>query len=66
MYVSSDKRFKFDPKLRKCIFLGCIEGIKGFKFWDSKAKKMVISRNAVFSEAFMLKVSPDEENISLS
>ncbi len=55
MHVSSDERSKLDPKSRQCIFLGYEKGVKGYKLWDPKANKVVISRDVVFDEKSMLK-----------
>ena len=69
---ASDERSKLDPKSNKCIFIGYMKGVKGYKFWDPVAKKMVISRDAVFDEQFILQqkdksyVPTDDENSSSS
>ncbi|KAL0297634.1 UNVERIFIED_CONTAM: Retrovirus-related Pol polyprotein from transposon TNT 1-94 [Sesamum radiatum] len=54
VHVPSDERSKLDPKSKQCIFLGYKKGVKGYKFWDPAARKMVISRDAVFDEQSML------------
>ncbi|KAE8672700.1 putative ribonuclease H protein [Hibiscus syriacus] len=40
--VPADERSKLDAKSKECIFLGYNKGVKGFKFWDPVAKKIVI------------------------
>ena len=50
VHISSDERSKLDPKSKKCIFIGYVKGVKGYNFWDPVAKKMVISRDAIFYE----------------
>ena len=55
VHVQSGERSKLDLKLRKCIFLGFEEGVKGYRLWDLILKKTVISRDVIFDEAFMLK-----------
>ncbi|KAE8699949.1 hypothetical protein F3Y22_tig00110569pilonHSYRG00219 [Hibiscus syriacus] len=52
-----------DPNLmqnrRSAFFLGYKKGVKGFKFWDPVAKKIVISRDVVFDEQSMLQQKKD-------
>jgi hypothetical protein len=55
VHVPSEERSKLDPKSRQCVFLEYGKEVKGYKFWDSKANKAVISRDVVFDENFMLK-----------
>ncbi|KAL4360887.1 hypothetical protein GQ457_04G022640 [Hibiscus cannabinus] len=50
VHVPGDERSKLDAKSKKCIFLGYKKGVKGYKFWDPVAKKMVISRDTIFNE----------------
>ena len=54
MHVSSEERSKLDVMFRKCIFLGYPKSVKGFKLWDSKVNKVVISRDAICDEKSML------------
>ncbi|KAL4292152.1 hypothetical protein GQ457_14G024210 [Hibiscus cannabinus] len=60
VHVPSDERSKLDAKSKKCIFLGYKKGVKGYKFWDPVAKKMVISRDAIFDEQSMLQQKQDK------
>ncbi|CAJ2662759.1 unnamed protein product [Trifolium pratense] len=55
VHISSEDRSKLDPKSKKCVFVGYSKGVKGFKLWDPVSKKMVLSRDVVFDEQFMLK-----------
>ncbi|KAK4411836.1 Retrovirus-related Pol polyprotein from transposon TNT 1-94 [Sesamum angolense] len=55
-----DERSKLDPKSKQCIFLGYKKGVKGNKFWDPAARKMVISHDAVFDEQSMLQQCQNE------
>ncbi|KAE9586444.1 putative RNA-directed DNA polymerase [Lupinus albus] len=57
VHVPSDERSKLDLKSKRCIFIGYTKGGKGFKFWDPVSRKVVLSRDAVFDEDFLLKDS---------
>ena len=61
MHVSSEERSKLDAKSVQCIFLGYQKGVKGFKLWDPKANKVVISRDVVFDEKAMVQCTQGEE-----
>jgi hypothetical protein len=37
-------------KLKKCIFIGYKDGVKGYKLWNPETKKIVYSRDVVFRE----------------
>ena len=55
VHILSEERSKLDPKSRQCIFLEYGKGVKSYKFWDPTANKVVINKNVVFDENFMLK-----------
>ncbi|KAE8691239.1 hypothetical protein F3Y22_tig00110890pilonHSYRG00161 [Hibiscus syriacus] len=59
VHVPADERSKLDAKSKECIFLGYKKGVKGFKFWDPVAKKVVISRDVIFDEQSMLQQKQD-------
>ena len=39
-----------DKKAEKCIFIGYKDGLKGYKIWNPKTKKVVYRRDMVFRE----------------
>ena len=49
------KEDKLDPRAKKGVFVGFKKEIKGYKIWDPKDKKFVLSRDVTFNEASMLK-----------
>jgi hypothetical protein len=55
VHIASEERTKLDPKFRQCAFLECRKGVKGYKFWDSMENKVLINRDVVFDENYMLK-----------
>ena len=49
------KKDKLDPRAKKGVFEGFKRGIKGYKIWDPKDRKFVLSRDVTFDETLMLK-----------
>ena len=41
---------KLDQKFKKCVFLGYVDGVKGYRLWDPTAHKVIISRDVIFTE----------------
>jgi len=37
------------------VFIGFKRGVKGYKIWDPKDKKFILSRDVTFNKASMLK-----------
>ena len=60
-HIGRDERPKFDAKSSHCIFVGYQKGVKGFKLWDPKVNKVVISRDVIFDEKAMLQNTKKEE-----
>ena len=54
VYVHADQG-KLKPRALRGVFIGYPTGVKGYKVWLLEAKKVVISRNAVFREELMYK-----------
>lgn len=46
---------KLDPRAKKALFLGFMEGVKGYKLWCLDSKKAIISRDMTFNESEMVK-----------
>ena len=61
VHIPNEEISKLDAKSRQCIFLGYQKGVKGFKLWDLKANKVVISRDVVFYEKPMFQCTQKGE-----
>ena len=65
-YVHSDEG-KLNPRAKKGIFTGYLEGVKGFIIWLLEEKKCIISRNVVFREDQMFKeINEHQSDTSLT
>jgi hypothetical protein len=61
VHIPSEERLKLDSKSRQCVFLEYGKVVKGYKFWDPMANKVMISRDVVFDENSMLKSTQGKE-----
>lgn len=50
------KQGKLEPRALKCLFLGYLDGMKGYKLWytNSKPPRAIISSNVVFNKVEIL------------
>ena len=50
VHVPKEKINKLDSKSERCIFIGCKDGLKGYKIWNPKTRKVVYNQDVVFRE----------------
>ena len=50
VHVPKEKRTKLDNKSERCIFIGYKDGLKGYKLWNLKTRKVVYNRDVVFRD----------------
>jgi hypothetical protein len=50
VHIPKETRQKLDDKSRKCVFIGYSSEKKGYKCWDPTSRKVVLSRDVIFSE----------------
>lgn len=62
VHIPTEKRRKLDSKATEMIFLGYDEKSKAFRCYDQYAKKVVISRDVIFTDFIKI----DAENVSIS
>jgi hypothetical protein len=64
IHVPKETKSKLDKKDEKCIFIGYKDGLKVYKIWNTKTKKVVYSQAVVFREmkdVFKHEVLPSKE-----
>jgi len=61
VHIPSDERNKLKPKSLECIFFSFEKGVKGYRLWDPKNKKKVLSRDVIFDERLGAKDVDKEE-----
>lgn len=49
--IPKTKVQKLDPRASRAIFMGYSTQSKGYKLWDSKSRKMIVSRDVTFRES---------------
>ena len=50
VHISDEKRSKLDDKSMTCVLFGFSEESKGYRMYNPKTKKIVVSRDVVFEE----------------
>jgi len=50
-----------NPRAKKFVFLGVKRNMKGYRLWDPKNKKIVLSQHVTFDETFMLKSTVSQQ-----
>ena len=55
------KKDKLDPKKKKGVFVGFKKDIKGYKIWDPKDKKFILSRDVSFDKTSMVKLTNSQQ-----
>lgn len=48
--IPKNQRSKLDPELRKLIFVGYGDGIKGYRLWNPTAHNIIINKDVIFDE----------------
>jgi hypothetical protein len=44
---------KLEPRTKKGVFVGCGDGVKGYRIWSPSDKRVTLSKNLVFDENSM-------------
>ena len=55
---------KLEPRAKKAIFVGYVDGVKGYKLWCLSLLKFVVSRDVTFDESSIL--DPRKVSVELS
>lgn len=57
---NAEERTKLNPKSRRCIFLGYVDGVKGYRLWDPTTRNVIINRDVIFVEEQLLRKDGDD------
>jgi hypothetical protein len=49
-HIPTDKRKDLDPQSVECIFIGYLEGVKGYRFLDFHTEKFILAQSVKFEE----------------
>ncbi|KAH9745940.1 hypothetical protein KPL70_004260 [Citrus sinensis] len=60
---NAKERTKLDPKSMRCIFLGYVDGVKGYRLWDPTAHKIVINKDVIFVEDQLQRRNKDDSTV---
>ncbi|KAH9651791.1 hypothetical protein KPL70_026888 [Citrus sinensis] len=60
---NAQERTRLDAKSRRCIFLGYVDGVKGYRLWDTSAHKIVINRDVIFVEDQLQRKDGDDSSV---
>ena len=55
------KEDKLNSRAKKVVFLGFKRGVKGYKPWDRKDGKTIVSSDVTFDEASMMKPTSSQQ-----
>lgn len=62
VWATTVNKKKLDARAEKCVMLGYEEGVKGYRLWHIKSRKIIISRDVVFQEdVFPFKENQEED-----
>ncbi|KAG8477849.1 hypothetical protein CXB51_027472 [Gossypium anomalum] len=56
------KESKLDSRVKKVLFLGITDGVKGYRLWCPDTRKIVFIRDVTFDESTMLKYKDSQED----